>query len=326
MVLLSLTYILLSSFLIGANGHASYMSSSYCSTQLTAGTKIMGSSVKTSTTRTVSVLRNGVALASGANYVPGESLTVTISSASNEFVYQTDTGKFVGGGCTGSVRIAGSATATLTAPASGALNIFGGWATGQSTVYLTNTVSLADPNSGSTTTSVPTLAPASSPTNAPVTSKPTTVGQTNFPTLKPVSSAPSVANVPTAVPTVATVIIGTDDGGSGTTNANANAAPGTFTMDSASTGLLFTFAALGLLGVGFFTVLALYNRGLLAQITPVKQVKFFTILGSVLGLVSMAMSAAWAQNKNTDVQTGYLGIPSWATNPFAWHVILMVSF
>ena len=382
-MIIFLASLIYSCYFIDVHGHASYMSSSYCNTKLTVGTNIMGSSVKTSTLRTVSVLRNNVVVPSGSTYVPGESLKVTISSASNEWVYQTDTGKFSGGGCTGNVRISNSAGATLIAPSTGALNVFAAWATGQSTVYLTNTVSLQPgskittiptliptltPTNGPTTaptflpsqiptqvpTAFPTLVPTPTPTNAPVTSKPTIIGQTNPPTSLPTTSNPTVnptsssptltptvnptsgptSNCPTVKPTFYPTLVPTSHNPTlvpttnptdVSANVNANAASSGPFANSATTGLVFGLGTVGFLGATFYTVLLLYKNGLLVKFTTERQVTFFTIFGSSLGLISMAMVANWAQNKNTSLQFGYLGIPSWATNPLAWHVILMVG-
>ena len=63
---------------------------SYCSgTPLQVGITVMGSNMAVENQgRTMVVKRNGVALTSGSTYIPGESLTVTVSSFTLEAVFQ----------------------------------------------------------------------------------------------------------------------------------------------------------------------------------------------------------------------------------------------
>jgi cytochrome b-561 len=53
---------------------------------------------------------------------------------------------------------------------------------------------------------------------------------------------------------------------------------------------------------------------------PVSSVSALLLTCAAIGLVS-----AWAQNGNTDRETGFLGTPNWRDNTLAWHVLLMVG-
>eukprot|EP01036_Dinobryon_divergens_P032949 gene32949-42636_t len=86
----------------------------------------------------------------------------------------------------------------------------------------------------------------------------------------------------------------------------------------------------GMLGaLGLFSSIAFYLRSLrsgnIAWIAfffrlPVSSVSALLLTCAAIGLVS-----AWAQNGNTDRETGFLGTPNWRDNTLAWHVLLMVG-
>lgn len=120
--ILSLSILLLTSIWTLCDGHSVYMTQSqYCSLALNPGTNIMGSSAVTSSSRSVVVRRGSTTLTSGATYNYGETLTVSLSSTSGEYVLQTSGGTFTGGGCTGT-RVANSA-GSLVMPSSGSASI-----------------------------------------------------------------------------------------------------------------------------------------------------------------------------------------------------------
>ena len=58
------------------SGYASYMCNmggkSYCTTKMTVGTVIMGGAAYSSTTRSIVVTRNGVAISTGYQFVVGD--------------------------------------------------------------------------------------------------------------------------------------------------------------------------------------------------------------------------------------------------------------
>jgi hypothetical protein len=148
-----------------ASAYSYYMLQS-CSTSLTTGTKIMGSSAS-SGSETVSLKRSdGTILTSGGNFWPGETLTVTLSNVnqlrSDGYVYQVSGAVFTGRttGC-GSTRST-SSNPTVTMPSSGTVSIWAGYAYGQSTVYITSQVTLTEAH-----TQFPTATPVQNPTLKP---------------------------------------------------------------------------------------------------------------------------------------------------------------
>ena len=65
----------------------------------------MNNRVITSNERSVHIYRDGVELSSGDAYIPTETLTVSISEAKDQYVYEITNGHFERGGCNG-LRIA----------------------------------------------------------------------------------------------------------------------------------------------------------------------------------------------------------------------------
>ena len=97
----------------------------------------MGYSAVSSTSRSIIVSRAGTALSSGASYVPGETLSITLSSTANEYVLQAAGGaSFVGGSCSQWSRVI-VAPASLVMPQSDSetITISAGWTTSESTVF-----------------------------------------------------------------------------------------------------------------------------------------------------------------------------------------------
>mmetsp|Transcript_12408 Transcript_12408/g.11242 ORF Transcript_12408/g.11242 Transcript_12408/m.11242 type:complete len:476 (+) Transcript_12408:39-1466(+) len=128
----------------------------YCSTALSTKSVIMNGNPVLSSERSISISRGSTQLSSGDKYVAGEVLTVTLSSTSNEFIYETTAGSFQSGGCNG-LRVVNTATAYLTMPSSGDVDVKGAWATSRANgVHIGSTITLKDPseddNSGSSTT------------------------------------------------------------------------------------------------------------------------------------------------------------------------------
>lgn len=69
-------------------GHAAFMLGKNCDKKLAVGESVMNGKMKADTSRTITVFRNGVPLTSGANYSPGETLTVGVSAFSFELVIE----------------------------------------------------------------------------------------------------------------------------------------------------------------------------------------------------------------------------------------------
>ena len=123
-----------------------------CDRSLTTGTSIMGAPAGTATS-TVEFRRSGAAIS--GTYAPGETLTAHWSG-SGSWILEVSGGTISGGLCSGrrstsSGKIIASRNthnhsltqrttgASITAPASGSLSLWGGQANGYGTVYITST-------------------------------------------------------------------------------------------------------------------------------------------------------------------------------------------
>jgi hypothetical protein len=146
-----------------SSGHAfsDWMTKDYCNRQLIVGEIIMNEDVILSESRIVEVYRGKTALKSGEDsYQPGEKLTVKISDASNQYVYEVN-GKmtknnkhkveFSGGGCDGK-RIANKPSVELSIPvveesetATEPIHIVVAWAEGHAQVKISPTFVLLSP-------------------------------------------------------------------------------------------------------------------------------------------------------------------------------------
>ena len=224
-VLIPLSY--LTFFVAKVSGHSYFLISSYCSQVLAPGQVIMMSTALTdSISRSVIVTRNGLPLASGLPYIPGEKLQVTISSFAGEVAIETKTGKFVGGFCPLSNRVAYSLypvpgqgpyfgidpvsqTATLQIPTAGSgdVSVWAGFAYVHGFVSITPTFILTDPGV-KVASYVPSKAPTRSLASVIPSNKPSTIAQISIkPTLNP-SVKPTTAVVTvTGKPTTAAVTV-----------------------------------------------------------------------------------------------------------------------
>ena len=169
-----------------ASSHASYMTSSYCSTSLSAGTTIMGSAAVSSSDRTVSFDEASC----GGTYTPGASLTARIDTTSGQYVIEVSGGSFDSGSCSGARTTTDEST--VTAPTDGSdLVLWAGWATSYGAVSISSTCTLTAPPD-------PTGMPSPAPTSAPIPTP--TAAPTAAPTGLPIP-APTVApGDPTALP------------------------------------------------------------------------------------------------------------------------------
>ena len=294
-----------------------------CGQRLTIGQSIMGGASIIDTTNKMVVTRNGVVLSTDVStYISGETLTVTISSnpggGSSQYLFQTLNANYVGGACSGINAYANSGltsnVATLQLPngGSGDVQVWGGYATSQSTVSVLSTFILKDPG----VASPPSLAPVTSAPTA--TPKPTNIGETFKPSIT-VTVTPSAT--PTQAPFTQSATMTTKD-----------------YPTSLKTDLVVGFTVgLG----GFFLVCLLvylyisdYTAGLegrklwfshffsFFRVTPV-----VPLTAVCLGVISIILVSVWAQNNNTTVQLHYLGEPIWENNAniLAWHPLLMVA-
>jgi hypothetical protein len=118
------------------NAFADWMATSYCSRSLLPGEIIMNNVVLLSDERHLIITRNGEEIQSGSQYIPGETLQVMLSDTHNQYLFETDFGRFLDGGCEGK-RIANhKTTADIIMPTDGIkeINIKAGWAMGHSVV------------------------------------------------------------------------------------------------------------------------------------------------------------------------------------------------
>jgi hypothetical protein len=160
-----------------------------CTRTLTAGTTIMAGPAVSSSSRSVVIMRGSTALASGDAYLPGETLTVSISTTGGEYVFEALGGAaFASGTCT-STRSPIDKAGTLVMPSSGTVTVKVAWATQYGIVSISDMVTLVA--GGASPTASPTQVPVATPTNAPVASP------SAIPTFAP-SQAPSF--LPTFTP------------------------------------------------------------------------------------------------------------------------------
>ena len=110
--------------LLAAPHAAGYASSLGCSRSLRVGATIMSRTVGSSG-RSVAWKRGGATISCGATYVPGEILTLTLSSGSGQYVTEVSGGASISGGQCGGKRHRNTRTVTVTMPSSGTVK---GWA------------------------------------------------------------------------------------------------------------------------------------------------------------------------------------------------------
>jgi hypothetical protein len=154
-------FLCFSSFLIGSEAFASWMTSDFCDRQLKAGEVIMNEEVQLSDDRHIEVFRDSQPLISNKDaFILGEVLTVKVSNPLNQYVYEisgNSEAKFLKGGCKGK-RIADKPQVILQAPETNnddPVNIVIGWAEGHGTVSVSRTFTLLSPNSKNAADAIP---------------------------------------------------------------------------------------------------------------------------------------------------------------------------
>lgn len=294
-----------------AAGHSEYMTQTYCSTPMTPGTNIMGSGVVTSTTRSLIVKRGSTTLTTGSTYNYGETLSVSISSTSGEYLLESSGASFSQGKCTSGTRIA-NAAGSLVMPSSGStqVTIKTGWATGQSTVSVTPTFVLIPALGSATPTSSPGVSPSPTSTGAP--------SLTFHPSAAPTTSSPTTAAV-------------INNGGSASVNSQSNNVMygKKRTTSSLAISIVGTLAVVLITGYWYIMMV---EHGQFNVLEFMKQrVFFYAACAFLMGCFSLAFIAAWARS-DTANDFSYLGIPNAyladSTNPsglYAWHPVLMVG-
>jgi hypothetical protein len=202
--------VLLLGILVCIDGYASYLP---CDRELTTSSRIMGAFCVMDSSRTVQIKdANGRSLSSGDSYVPGQRLTVSLSStAGNNYVLQTTIGSFQSGTCDGKRILSSPSTLVAPAAGSGDMTVMAGFAIRRGAVSLTNDFVLKE----DTSTMAPSYSPTSSvaPTYKPSTYAPSSIHPTaslaptykfGDPTPAPTTISPSftITNMPSFKPTI----------------------------------------------------------------------------------------------------------------------------
>lgn len=293
-----------------------------CGNLLTVGQSYMNNNA-ISATNNIVVRRGSTPLASGSNYIAGETLTVTYDTnpggSSAQYLFQASNAVYTSGACAGQNAYSGSGlsanTASLVLPNSGDVTVWGGYTTSSSIPVnvLPNFVLKA-----------PVLA---IPSNAPVTivptatPRPTTLGET----LKP-SIITTV--VPTAEPSVLI-----QAGGPGTPTVTYQDYPSSLQTDLI-VGLVVGIGGLAIVCLLVYLYICDFNareEGTKYWLSPFfsffRETPVVPLTSVCLGVISIILVSTWAQNNNTSTQSYYLGVPIWVNNAniLAWHPVLMVA-
>ncbi|GMH60127.1 hypothetical protein TrST_g8366 [Triparma strigata] len=186
----AVTVVMLAASVAETVAYPSYLA---CSADLVVGGVGMNGLAISSTARTVSFSRDGTPLVCGTDtYVPGEVLTLSISSASNRYLFEVSGGALISGGsCSG--RREDSNNLSVTMPSTGTVGAWAGWAEGSSAVVKIS--ALCELDSG---TLAPTAPPTTAPTPAPTvasTPSPLPAGFTASPTGQPTAELVPEPNV-----------------------------------------------------------------------------------------------------------------------------------
>ena len=168
-----------------------------CSTMMNVGSTLMGYSAQSSSSRSVVVKKNGNPVTAGSTQPnDGSVYTASISSSSGiDYVLQiSGAATFQSGHCSNTrVSNQDSAPTTLTMASGGAggtVSIYAGFASGQSTVYITPTFTF-------TISGAPTHAPTYLPNHPTPSPTPGPTSPTAIPTTEPSASPTATANTPT---------------------------------------------------------------------------------------------------------------------------------
>lgn len=127
-------------------GFASWFATDYCSSPLAAGEIIMNHVATASEDRKIEVYRNDVQLKNGDQYYPGERLSAVLGGDDiGEMVWDCSIGVFEDGGCedkrstlSTTTMIMPTTAADGTGGAPGDIEIWAGWATSHSTVWISS--------------------------------------------------------------------------------------------------------------------------------------------------------------------------------------------
>ncbi|KAJ1406162.1 hypothetical protein B484DRAFT_456902 [Ochromonadaceae sp. CCMP2298] len=137
-----------------------------CDREISVGATVMGQSAVGSISRSVIISRGGAVLSPKASYVPGETLSVTLSSTLGEYIFITTGATFPGGACVESRSLEASSTLKMPAAGAGLVTVKAAWALQYGTVTLTEDFTLIEGTA--TSPAAPTAVPIRKP--KPITS------------------------------------------------------------------------------------------------------------------------------------------------------------
>ena len=134
-ILLILTYF------ISVYSFASWFAEEYCETPLEVGSIIMNHESKHSTERNIEIYRNvqsNILINNNTNYIPGETLSVVLNGNDiGEMILESNVGLYEHGSCNGK-RSIHNTNMNIPLDFHEDIIIWGGWATGHNTVWISS--------------------------------------------------------------------------------------------------------------------------------------------------------------------------------------------
>ena len=157
-----------------------------CSGMYVGGPAGQHNNIGSTTSYSINVLRGSTSLVNGGTYIPGETLSVSLSSTPNQYAIEVTGATFVSGGtCQGKRKNNGGGTITLPATGSGTVTIKAIAGTAKySSVNMLSSITLSE--QAPSPTPQPSVAPTG-PSEAP-TMQPTPIPTTSQPTSTPTNS------------------------------------------------------------------------------------------------------------------------------------------
>lgn len=261
------------------------------------------------------VKRGTTTLSSGASYIFGETLTVTLSSTSGEYNLQTSGATFTGASCS-STRLANT-QGSLVMPSSGSttVSVLGAWAPSQSTVSISSNFILVPPATTITPTMIPTLS-----------SMPSTIAPTH-PTYTPTTSTPTISFAPSTTPTLASTDMPVDSS-SASTAAHTGLSVSAPTVNALVGIVVGALGGLALLLSAYAYATRVVSGTLDRKVVNLLIVRIIAAFACLLAIIMIILLYQWSRDViSDDPDTLYLGTPSWSTTRgyFAYHPTLMTS-
>lgn len=290
LILLQIIY-----FVPGVDAHAHYMVSTKCFKTLEAGTLIMTASAESSSVNTIAVSRGSTSLTSGDKYVSGETLSISITGGESlTFTDDFGTSQFV----FEASNIASFTDGTL--------------CSGHMRIADINPATLTLPTTGSGDV----LIWAAWNDQSGLYGNPIVYITPTFTLTDPYTS------------------------GAANTSSNSTSSPSSKRTTSAQVkyqkypsyvsqdliiGLIFGIGGFILFLMTLLTYLKLYESGNWKPYSITSKMLTCSVVAVAVGAVATGLVSSWASDMNKGDQSGYLGKPSFSTNPLAWHPVLMVG-